>query len=529
MTARPETRSRTRTRAARRTSPCCRHPDEPATGICASCLRERLSSLDLVAAVGAPSAPSPELRRCRSVVTFPKFEGSTSGRNEPRRKSCEAASDRSSLCTLFDVDDLRSGSEEGEARVESKNVGKHAGFSKAASAAIELENNNGDEIRVSSHKLGESSADGADGDGDIQGRDFKTMKEYIDLEFQNKAKKSKDLRDKITGNLLGAASVFTRRLLSWRQNNNTNQVKNQKNHMEGRKSGNARNPEISFDEPRASWDEYMIARTIPRLAPMLSVVEHGILGGTNKFESHRLSVDGPMHSIVEDESTSGASGSGHSNSDSSFTMRRSSFDQSSSVRSFGKKPSGSEDHDNVKLVITEKELKDWRLNDGLENVGPVYGNGNINAANIENAAKKSVGWRKACYAFGFGRKCSDNHNKHSDNHNKHGGPGGHMVVGPSFYDTREVGPLRECVPRLARSVSVVGPRNSCDSAESNCRRSVDGGRGFYGLNGIEGFELEKDAEFGNRCCSDGVGVGIKPFYMTPLRSLKHSKSRKLKL
>ncbi|GER30490.1 hypothetical protein STAS_06425 [Striga asiatica] len=504
MTARPEPRSRTRTRTARRTSPCCRHPDEPATGICASCLRERLSGLDPIAAVGAPNAPSPDLRRCRSVVTFPKFEGSTSGRNEPRRKSCEAVSDRSSLCTLFDVDDLRSGSEEGKARVESKNVGKHAGFSKAASAAIKLENNNGDEIRVSSHKLGESSADV---DGDIERGDFKTMKEYIDLEFQNKAKKSKVLREKITGNLLGAASVFTRRLLSWRQNNNTNQVKNQKNHMEGRKSGNAPNPEISFEEPRASWDEFMIARTIPRLTPMLSAVEHGILVGTNKFESHKLSVDGAMHSIVEDESTSGHSGSGHSNSDSSFTVRRCSFDQSSSVRSFGKKPSGSEDHDNVKLVITEKELKDWRLNDGLENVGPVYGNGNINAANIENAAKKSVGWRKACYAFGFGQKFSDNHNTH----------GG-------------VGPTRDGVPRLARSVSVVGPRNSCDSVEAIYRRrSVDGGRD-YGLNGIiEGFKLENDAEFGNRCCSDGVGVGIKPFYMTPLRSLKHSKSRKLKL
>ncbi|GER28083.1 hypothetical protein STAS_03852 [Striga asiatica] len=523
MTARHDSRSRARTRAGtrpvRRFPHCRRHPGEPTAGICASCLRERLSGLDPAAAVNNPDASPPELRRCRSVAAVSKCEGSSGGRSEPRRRSCDVVSARSPLCSLFDVDDLRSGSES-EARVESKNVGRNAGLSKVTYTVIEPEkdNHNGSEIRVSSHELGETSADS---DGDIRGGEFKTMKEHIDLEFHKKTKKSKDLREKIAG----ATSVFARRLLNWRQNN-TNKAKNQKNNIHaGKKLEGPPNPailgrrscdtnprlsvdasKISFEEPRASWDGYMIARTIPRLAPMFSLVENGIFEGPNKFESHRLSMDRPMHSIVEDESMSGASASGHSNSDSSSSMRRSSFDRSSSARSFGKKPSGSEDHENVKLVITEKELKDWHLSNGLEKNGPVFsGDENIVAANIEYAGptKKSIRWRKVCNVFGFGPK--------------RGSDGLHMGNG---------------VPKLARSASVVGPRKSCDAVvvESNYRRrSVDGACGGYGLQGIEGFKLERVS--GGKYCS-GVEIGDgnnMPFYMTPLRSLKHSKSGKFRV
>ncbi|CAA0842353.1 Unknown protein [Striga hermonthica] len=529
MTARHDSRSRGRpragTRPARRFTHCRRHPDEPTAGICASCLRERLSGLDPAAAADIPDASPPELRRCRSVATVSKCEGSSGGRSEPRRRSCDVVSARSPLRSLFDVDDLRSESES-EARVESKNVGRNAGLSKVTYTVIEPEkdNYNGSEIRVSSHELGETSADGADSDWDIRGGEFKTMKEHIDLEFQKKTKKSKDFKEKIAGNILGATSVFARRLLNWRQNN-TSKVKNQKNNIHaGRKSEGAPNPailgprscdtnprlpvdadKISFEEPRASWDGYMIARSIPRLAPMFSVLENGHFEGPNQFESHRLSVDRPMHSIVEDESMSGASASGHSNSDSSSSMRRSSFDRSSSVRSFGKKPSGSEDHENVKLVITEKELKDWHLSNGLEKNGPLFpGDENIVAANIDNAGptKKSIRWRKVYTVFGFGPKRN-----------------GDGLMGNG------------AVPKLARSASVVGPRKSCDAVavESNYRRrSVDGGGSGYGLKGIEGFKLERVS--GGKYCSGEIGdANNMPFYMTPLRSLKHSKSGKFML
>ncbi|KAL3649157.1 hypothetical protein CASFOL_005560 [Castilleja foliolosa] len=518
MTLRSDSRSRARTRTkirtARRISPCYRHPDEPVTGICASCLRERLSGLDASAA--APNAASPELRRCRSVVPISICEASSSSLNEQRRKSCDVVSSRSSLCNLFDVDDLKSGSE-GEARVGSKNVGKNVGLSKVTYTVIESKSekdnnnnkNNHDEIRVSCHKFGYLNADDVDSDGDINEGEFKTMKEHIDLEFQNKSKKSKDFKE-IAGNFLGAASIFTRKLRNWRQSNNTSKTKNHKN-GNVRKFGEGHNSEIvgrrscdteprfsvdagptPFEEPRASWDGYMIARTIPRLAPMFSVVENGILGNMNKFENRRLSLDGPtMHSIVEDESSSGASGSGHSNSDSSFSMRQSSFDRSSSVRSFGKKAVITSPA-NGKLVITEKELKDWHLSDGLDKFGPTD---KENVGKPNGPAKKPVRWRKVCNVLGFGPKNSESNVNVMDTN------GG----------------------KLARSTSVVGPRNiPCDVVESNYRRSVDNAGGYD-------FKLERNTS--GKYGSDELGDGTMPvpFYMTPLRSLKHCKSGKFEL
>ncbi|KAL3616209.1 hypothetical protein CASFOL_039599 [Castilleja foliolosa] len=500
MTLRPDSRSRARTRTrirtTRRINPCYRHPDEPVTGICASCLRERLSGLD------ASSAASPELRRCRSVVSISKCEASSSSLNEQRRKSCDVVSSQSSLCNLFDVDDLKSGSET-DAKVESKNVGKNVGLSKVTYTVIESEsendiNNHHNEIRVSGHKLG-GNADDVNSDGDTKEGEFKTMKEYIDLEFQTKPNKSKDFRG-IARNFLGAASVFTTRLRNWRQNNNINKIKNHKNsnNCNVRKSREDHNSEIvgrrscdtesrfsvdagqtPFEEPRASWDGYMIARTIPRLAPMFSVVENGVLGNMNKFENRRLSVDGPtMHSIVEDESSSGVSG--HSNSDSSFSMRQSSFDRSSSFRSFGKKAVTSPA--NVKLVITEKELKDWRLSDRMDKFGPTD---NECVGKSNGPVKKPVRWRKVSNVLGFGPKNSE-------------------------CDVNAMDPRGG---KLARSTSVVGPRNiPCDIVESNYRRrSVDNASVKYG--------------------SDKLVDGIMPvpFYMTPLRSLKHCKSGKFEL
>ncbi|KAI3461634.1 hypothetical protein Pfo_018297 [Paulownia fortunei] len=542
MTLRPDSRSRTRTRTGvrttRRLSPCYRHPDEPITGICASCLRERLSGLD---ASATPDVASPELRRCRSVVSISKCEASSSFLNEPRRKSCDVVSARSSLSNLFDVDDLKSGSES-EAKVESKNVG----LSRVTYTVIESKKKNHEEIRVLSNKLGELNVDCVDSDGEVEEGEFKTMKEYIDLEFQNKIKKSKDLRE-IAGNFWG----------QHQQNNNTiKKIKsssgdksddgNLKLFQDGRKLGENHSEivgrrscdteprfsidagRISIDEPRASWDGYMIARTIPRLAPMFSVVENGILGNIN----NRLSVDGMMHSIIEDESSSGASGSGHSNSDSSSSMRRSSFDRSSSVQSFGKKVISSEDHGvspaNVKLVITEKELKDWHLSssrdDGLEkfasisrNTAAIEGVGNLNVP-----AKKSVKWRRVRNVFGFRLKNSENvcetfgamYPFIDDTSEKEGKEaGGHL---------RDVGGSK-----LARSSSVVSSRNSCDVIGSNySRRSVDNAGG-YAFKGREDFKLERNRS--TKYSSADLDDGITPFYMTPLRSLKNSKSGKFKL
>ncbi|KAG8371474.1 hypothetical protein BUALT_Bualt13G0091300 [Buddleja alternifolia] len=541
-------RSRTRTRnrsgipTGRRVSPCYRHPDDPISGICASCLRERLSGLDAI------DASPPQLRRCRSVVSISEFEAS-----EPRRKSCDVVvSARSSLSNLFDVND----GSDGDTKVESKNV---VGLSRVTYTVIEPseKKKNQDEIRFSNNKFTddrEAQEEEEEGEGE-----FKTMKEYIDLEFQSKTKKSKDFREIISGNFFGAASVFSKKLRKWRQkNNNNNKIKmpnissndekscvdsngNLKSfqlgesHSEivGRRSCDTEEPprfsidagRISFEEPRASWDGYMIARTIPRLAPMFSVVENGVLGNINKFENHRLSVDGPMHSIIEDESSSGVSG--HSNSDSSSSMRRSSFDRSSSVRSFAKKAMNSEDHGaspaNVKLVITEKELKDWHLtsskvDDSLEKFGAISVStaSTDGVCNVNALTKKSVRWRKVCNVFGFRTKDSENVNEIVAGN----------VIDPFIGNTNEKqemedgGNLKDITGcKLTRCSSVVGSRNACNVMGSTYRRrSVD--------NAGE-FKLERNTS--TKYSSTELGDAILPFYMTPLRSTRNSKSGKFKL
>ncbi|KAL7124780.1 hypothetical protein ABFS83_14G071900 [Erythranthe nasuta] len=544
MTLRPDSRSRARTRigirTTRRLSPCYRHPNEPITGICASCLRDRLSGLDTSA---APTVASPELRRCRSVVSISKCEASSSGLSEPRRRSCDVVSSGGgggSLSTLFDVDDLKSGSET-EAKVESKNVG----LSRVTYTVIESKKQNQDEVvRVSSNKLGVLDADCVYSDGEGEEGEFKTMKEYIDLEFPNKTKKSKDLKE-IAGNFWGAASIFSKKLRKWREKNS--KVKKHSDNSNGKSdvgdygNGNRKLGErhseivgrrrscdteprfsvdggrISFEEPRASWDGYMIARTIPRLAPMFSVVENGILGNVNsRFENRRLSVDGgqQMHSIIEDESSSGASG----NSDSSSSMRQSSSDRSSSVHSFAKKVTSSE---NVKLVITEKELKDWHLgcgvNDGLESFGSVSRNTPLveSVGNSNVQAKKSVRWRKVCNVFGLKVK-----------------NGGENAIEPCIDENCEKKQTEEAVKEiggwnLARSSSVVGSRASCDDAirSSYGRRSVD--NVYNAFRGMEDSKLGRNQS--TKYSSAGLDDGVTPFYMTPLRGLRNSKSGKFKL
>ncbi|XP_073145228.1 protein OCTOPUS-like [Henckelia pumila] len=532
MTLRPDSQARARNRF----SPCCRHPDETLPGICASCIRERLSSLD------APG--SPDFRRCRSV-SVSHAPDSVARCGEPHRRSCDVVSDRGSLSRLFIADDAKSSGSRCEGGVESSNLG----LSRVTYTVIG--NRNADEIRVSGDAL---VGQNVDVDEELDEGEFKTMKEYIDLEFGSKSKKSKDL---ISGNLWGAASVFGKKLRNWRQNHNMKKLKSMVNgngngkmivgdadvsmcddrrksvdhHLDllGRKSCDTEPRfsmdagQIPFDEPRASWDGYMIARSIPRLAPMFSVVENGILGNiNNRFENHRVSVDGPMHSIIEDESSSGVSGlgSGHSNSDSSSSMRRSSFDRSSSVRSFGKKYVNPDEQGpaNVKLVITERELNDWHLNsnkdDGLEKFGSHSRNGQ---------PKMSVGWHKVCNVLGF------KHNGSQDKLETFAQSTNSPTVDTSDKQGKETGrDLGKVIDwNLPRSRSVVGSRNSCEVLGSNySRRSVDSAQKFD-LKGREEYMLE--GTISPKHTLNDLDGGIVPFYMAPLRSVRSNKFGKFKL
>ncbi|KAF8402707.1 hypothetical protein HHK36_010795 [Tetracentron sinense] len=242
-----------------RFSTCDRHPDEPVTGFCASCLRERLAGLEPAtthrqnshssttsAAIKAifkvsggvgdvnvsnrnrasSSSFLPELRRCKS---FSGGRGENfSGVFEPQRKSCDVRG-RNTLWSLFNLDDGRKGvSKEvwGEIEVETRNLG----FSGVEGPVFESreEDENDDEIRVSEdvvvpnvnvveERIQEIEEEEEE---EVREEEVKTMKDHIDLDSQSKKPPGRDLKE-IAGSFWLAASVFSKKLQKWRRKQKT--------------------------------------------------------------------------------------------------------------------------------------------------------------------------------------------------------------------------------------------------------------------------------------------------------------------
>ncbi|XP_057483017.1 protein OCTOPUS-like [Actinidia eriantha] len=412
---------------SRRRSTCHRHPAEPVTGFCALCLRERLASLDSSAGIvggdgqsgtsAASSSLQPELRRCKSYAAGKC--GASSGVSEPWRKSCDVRG-LNTLSRLFNLDDEESNGLNSGFNVESKNVG----FSGVTDSVIESRVVDGGSIRVSEDALVQ--------DEEAE-EEQKTMKEHIELEYQSRKHNARDLKD-IAGSFWHAASVFSKKLrklkLSQRMKKPRGCVHGgggvdspPAEKLNGRRTqsevgdyGFARrscdtdprfsidtyrvsfdDPRFSLDEPRASWDGYMIARTIPRLAPMLSVIENAM----NRSEYGVI--EEQVNSINENGTTSGRDYC----SDSSSSQRRNSFDYSSSSRSSNKKTVALEVDEmksisNVKvsprtIIVTDRDAKDLDLN-SLNYDHP---------EGFESAckdAKKLGKWRKMWKILGFMHK-----------------------------------------------------------------------------------------------------------------------------
>ncbi|KAJ0780423.1 putative protein OCTOPUS [Helianthus annuus] len=464
----PQTRTRTRTR---RRSTCHRHPNEPVTGLCALCLRDRLTGLDSATthlqtkhetivsfplsrrtrghAGGALSSTLPELRRSRSVAVE-KCEILNDSCLDLRRKSCDVRV-CNRLTDLFDVDDSKSGDR--AVRVESKNLGFFV-----------EDNGEISEIRASGvNDNGEIEEEEEEGDGD----DLRTMKEHIEMELQNRKKK-----------LWKTASVFGDKLRKWRKRDK------EKKESEKDRSSLSRfkdpelqcgrgscdvaprfsvdalrmsveDPQFSYDEHRASWDGYMIARTIPRLTPMLPIVDDMILPPVNKRVM-----------VKEEGSSSGASAKSNSDSCSSNTASSSSSMKSSSSKGVGLEggyvKSALRINDVIgqetKLVITEREFNDWHLR-------------SVNDSNLESASNAPVsarrtvknGWRKVSSLWSY-------KSKHSDKKN-----GGCIPEkGASLNQNSEIK-----TGKLVRNSSCVGSRNKTESHTNG----LEGGR--HSLSDIE--------------------------------------------
>uniref|UniRef100_A0A5B6ZRW2 Uncharacterized protein n=1 Tax=Davidia involucrata TaxID=16924 RepID=A0A5B6ZRW2_DAVIN len=576
----------------RRLSTCHRHPAEPVTGFCASCLRERLAGLD---PSGHPESSSsttaiksilknsgggradrashrnkssassssfpPELRRSKSF-SVGKCEAFLAT-SEPRRKSCDVRA-RNSLFHLFNLDDERNGL---HCQVETKNLGV------CRLTGLEFESREGNEnegkIRVSEDKLGQNVNVDEQTVEEVEG-ELRTMKEHIDLEWQSRKHTGRDLKD-IAGSFWVAASVFSKKLQKWKrkqkikkpgggngrgggdgdggdllamrvEKRNGRRLRETQSEVAdygfGRRSCDTDprfsvdagrmsldNLRFSFDEHRASWDGYLIARTIPRLTPMLTGVENMMVAPVNRSDN-RVSAGEQMNSINEDEMTSGGSAQTKDYcSDSSSSQRRSSFDCSSSVKSSNKKSLAMDVDSTIdifhgtKLLMTERNMKDLNPDSLKDDQLESFESTSRNATSVASV-KKSNRWRKVWNIRGFIHGLSDN---------KYGDVRGNVIDQPFAESCQNQGGEADGVEigassgTLIRSSSCVGSRSSPKMIGSyHSTRSVAESRGCVNK-GREEFVLDRNRSA--RYSPTNFDNGLLRFYLTPLRSYR-SKSEK---
>ncbi|GKB07861.1 UPF0503 protein, chloroplastic-like protein [Tanacetum coccineum] len=395
------------------------------------------------------SSAQPDLRRSKSVAV----ERNDVVITDQRRKSCDVRVSNNKLNDLFDFDDVDTGIYGSSGvRIESKNLE----FSSIVEPVLEIFEDNEDdeisEIRVLDDDLCLRNDDIQFDDEN----DLMTMKEHIEIELRNKKANIWDKLRKWGRN--GKKKDIN--------NNNKSCVKDESNKMDyglGRRSCDTAprfsldvnrldDGRLSYDEHRASWDGYMIARTIPRLTPMLPIVDDVMLGG----------VDNRLVTRIKEESSS----SGGSAKSSSGSCSLNTGSSSSSMKSSSSKTVGLEE--GSKLVITEKELKDWHLR-------------SVNVDNVKSAVNASIAARAAVKNSDGDKKETDSRwrkmsslwsYKHKPNDKKNGN---HSHENGSYVNrSNEMNGVerRNSSARLVRNGSMVGSRNKSELH----RNSVEGGR-----------------------------------------------------
>ncbi|XP_027336804.1 protein OCTOPUS-like [Abrus precatorius] len=499
-----------------RLATCHRHPTKPITGFCASCLRERLASID-----SSPAAStSPELRRTKSFSAQVPDAPSSSAVHEPRRRSCEvrAAPPRGSLSVLFTLDDEK----KTKKKPPNRNLAIHSGTS-----GVGIGEN---DVRVC-------------GDDD---EETKTMKEFIDLELRGRKNAGRDFRD-ITASF---ASVFSKRLMKWRRKE---KLKRNCNNDDGTPTQGLRttretqsevgeygltlgrrscdtDPRLSLDDsrfsidaPRASWDGYLIGRTNPRVfSPMVNVDERVLV----EEEEEEVKLGNG-----EEHCPGGSAQTKHYYSD--WNRRRKSFDRSNSRRksvmgdvdelrviSNAKvSPATTELFYGAKVLITENDLRDANFKplNGVQSdcvVGSAS-NGGVAIRVDQKGLNKFHKWGRLWNKLGLVQRRKEEH------------VAGDVVNKPIAESWQKLRKNESVSQKLIRSYSV-----SCPDGD-RCRiAGLVNGLGApetkaNALNGTTKFMLQRNRNV--RCSPNNVDTGLLRFYLTPLKSYRRSRSGKSSL
>lgn len=417
------------------------------------------------------------------------------------------------------------------------------------------------------------------------GADLKTMKEFIDLEWGKRTKKStsRDLKE--------IASVLGKKVKKWTQRpkyKKTDEIHNG-GYVGGRRLRETKSEvgeyglgrrscdtdprlsvdagrilvddsRFSLDEPRASWDGCLAGKNYPRLTPMDSV-EEDVKATPVNFDAGK-----EEEGDEKQKSPGGSAQTRDYYADPlSLHRRRRSFDRSNSVKrgllevdevkaiSNAKvSPETVGLFHGAKLLVTEKELRDsnwYSLKD--------YGSESI------DSASKAVGYagnevsEKGLFSFKNSKmsrsvwkiwglmqkksesKCRDDEEKPVPGNVVEGSLAESLQKLRSVANGEPNGSVRQ---KLIRSYSI-SARNSCDGLFNSINSSIEGGRsscdGLY--HGVIGVEVKDDSvkrkdnlllqrNRSSRYSPNNLdNNGLLRFYLTPLRSYRRSQSGKSRL
>uniref|UniRef100_A0A1J3I3K2 UPF0503 protein, chloroplastic n=1 Tax=Noccaea caerulescens TaxID=107243 RepID=A0A1J3I3K2_NOCCA len=544
----------TQRRRRRHSAVCHRHPtSKPTTGFCATCLRERLSTIEALTSSLAASDQVPELRRVRS---YSIRDASAADFDQPRRRSCDVRSNDGSLNDRFAEDD--------EELLESS-----IRFPMVPDLKEE------EEVEEDIRGFNEGKASRRLVEEEIEDGEQKTMKELIDLEsrnLQSKKNNNKDLKD--------IASVFSRTLKKF-------SLKHPKNKSAGQNpdAGNALGRRscdvdprlshdagrISFEEPRASWDGCLIGKTYPKLIPLSSVTEDAKASPEKKPDGAK-----------DDEEEKKPGGTAQTRDYYLDSRRRRSFDRSSrhgllevdelkAISNAKVSPETVGLFHGAKLLVTERELRDsnWY---SIKNYKPESleliskGVGGVAAGEVkqDGFALKKTGkkWPKGWNLWGLIHRKTDNTIKNETKTEQSLKLGGNAMDGSlaeSLLKLRRVakgetngGDVSEKLIRsysvsarkscdgIVHGASIVngfeGGRSSCDGLFHGSITGVETGRRslcedglFHGVEGNRNHLLQRDAAKLGTYSPDNLRNGMVRFYLTPLKTHTTSNSGKTRL